>query len=376
MKVWFFWNVPGGFLSIICLLLAYCCKKYNKDFNFKFDSKFLLYFVIGFIAVIIATDKINISILLSRILLIYNVLIIYYIDYKYQKQILNYTINIFVIILLPSIVLFCMFLIGIDVFNGGTITNTELGYSLVNHYFFLSNGSSIRFQSIFCEPGHLATILPMLLLGTRYDFKQKKVLFLSFVVLMTFSLAGYILMFLGIIFTRIINGKIRLVKICRSVLNFIIVLVVGFSVFGKSAVIQELIISRILFDPERGTIAGNNRVTYQVDNYIETMSFKDKFWGGLNLEDYPNLMGTGIKIYMLQFGIVAIIFIFLFYFLLLKKRFSRGGVYILLIFSLSFLQRCYAIWFCQLVLYILLISMYFYEKNTYLVQARKLSKAN
>lgn len=360
MKAWFLWDIQGGYLSLICLIVAFVARKTKRSFYFKFDSRFFPLLIIGCLATLIAENEKTIVVCVAKILLVINVLIIYYLDYKNQKELLQFIINGFVLILIPSILLYYVFLFGYDLFNGGIIHNDNLGYTFTNHYFFLSGYYGIRFQSIFCEPGHLAMIISLLLFGTNYDLKNWKVCFLIFIILTSLSLAGYVIMFLGLILSRLSINKISLLKILKSSIGIITILVLiwgGFALLGKTETLNDLILSRIAFDEDRGTIAGDNRVSWQVDQYIESMSLDEMLLGGANLNYNNELQGTGIKMYMIQYGIIAIVLIFLFYYLLLKKKFSKIGAFALLLFSLSFIQRCYAIWFCQMVMYALFVSI-------------------
>lgn len=366
MKAWFLWDIQGGYLSLICLIVAFVAKKTKRSIFFKFDNRFFPLLIIGCLATLIAENEKTIVVYVAKILLVINVLIIYYLDSKNQKELLQFIINGFVLILIPSILLYYAFLFGYDLFNGGIIHNDNLGYTFTNHYFFLSGFYGIRFQSIFCEPGHLAMIISLLLFGTGYDFKDWKVCFLTFVVLASLSLAGYVIMFLGFVFSRFSEGKFKLTKILKSSIGILTVLLLiwgGFTLLGKTEILNELILSRIAFDEDRGTISGDNRVSWQVDQYIESMSLDEMLLGGVNLKYNDELQGTGIKMYMIQYGIIAIALIFLFYYLLLKKKFSKIGTFALLLFSLSFIQRCYAIWFCQMVMYALFVSINWTNKK-------------
>lgn len=367
MKAWFLWDIQGGYLSLMCLIVAFVAQKIKRTIQFKFDNKFFPLLIIGCLATIIAENEKTFVVCVAKVLLVINVLVIYYLDYKTQKELFHFIINGFIFILIPSIALYYAYLFGYDLFNGGIIHNDNLGYTFTNHYFFLSGHYGIRFQSIFCEPGHLAMIVSLLLFGTGYDYKDWKVWFLTFIILASLSLAGYVIMFLGIIFSRFAKGKINLSKILKSSIGVLTILILiwgGFALLGKTEILNELILSRIVFDEDRGTIAGDNRVSWQVDQYIESMSIEEMLFGGVNLNYNYELQGTGIKMYMIQYGIVSIVLIFLFYALLLKKKFSKIGAFALLLFSLSFIQRCYAIWFCQMVMYALIISINWFNKKS------------
>ena len=118
----------------------------------------------------------------------------------------------------------------------------------------------------------------------------------------------------------------------------------------------------MVFDPDTGKLSGDNRVSYATDLFIATLDIKTLFWGGIDIEQH-GLAGTGIKMYVLQFGIIGVFATFFMYYNILKNRSYKYGIFCLLVFIMSFIQRCYAIWFCQIFMFIYCVTLGYKIKN-------------
>ena len=118
-------------------------------------------------------------------------------------------------------------------------------------------------------------------------------------------------------------------------------------------VFYELIFKRLELDG--GTIAGDNRYTAEFESFYELkmenpryfiLGMQEKF----DINSFPK--NAGYKVYLIENGLVALIFLFLRYCAVLFSRFSYKGCALLILFSLSFLQRPYADWFVMYLLFV------------------------
>lgn len=329
-----------------------------KNVNIGINLVSITIFVIGIWAALLANEDERLVGVMSRFLLILNVVVLYNMPSYLKEDLLKYISKVFALMLVPSLFLFVLFNIGFDVANLGWIKHRQFGYEFINHIFFLSGSYGIRFQSYFCEPGHLGMIIALLLYALKMNFRLWYVKIFMLSLLFTFSLAGYVLAFIGFLFISILQKRIAYTV--RNILFFCCIMsciMAGFYFTGKYSLMNEFIIERLAFDKNEGTIAGDNRVSYQVDRYIEDADFDTLLYGGVDLNINENLKGTGVKLYMLQFGAIAIFVLFLFYLLMLYKQRSFFGFLCLILFSFSFIQRCYALWFCELVIFVCSLSV-------------------
>ena len=82
------------------------------------------------------------------------------------------------------------------------VDNSDLGYTGNNYYLFVVDHDIVyfpRFRSIFAEPGHLTMGIIPLLFANRFNLKNKFVVILLLIEIFTFSLAGFVLIFVSLL---------------------------------------------------------------------------------------------------------------------------------------------------------------------------------
>ena len=70
------------------------------------------------------------------------------------------------------------------------------------------------------------------------------------------------------------------------------------------------------------------------------------------------IRGTGLYIHIIQYGIIGVLSILFYYMLILfkyKKTYLSIGLFFLYIFA--FYQRSYALWACELILFVSYVSI-------------------
>lgn len=208
-----------------------------------------------------------------------------------------------------------------------------------------------RFQGLFLEPGHIGMIISFVLFCRGYDLRSKQNWILILSLILSFSLAGYILAILGLIMHLLLQGRLSFKAI------FLTIICLGslalFAIKQQNNIFYELIFKRLEFDD--GTMAGDNRYTSVFESFYELnmknrqyflLGMRDKF----DINDFPG--NAGYKVYLIQEGAIALVFLFLRYFAILYSQFTFKGFALLILFSLSFLQRPYADWFVMYLLFV------------------------
>lgn len=246
-----------------------------------------------------------------------------------------------------------------------------LSYVIRENYIFYvySDFYGIRFNGPFIEPGHLGMMSAFLLFANGFDIKRKENVVIMLTLVLTWSLAGYVLALVGYIFTMYDQRKIQL----KQVISFLVVVVIIFLYANfyndGDNLLNELIFSRLESDEEKG-ISGNNRVDNEVMLYFYSLFLNEK----LLLFGYGNDMydwlasnrhgGTGIYMYAVRFGLVGSIAAMAFYLLYALFHKTKSIAFLFVIFVLSlFWQRSYPFWFSWIICFVYGITNHQYNLN-------------
>ncbi len=220
-----------------------------------------------------------------------------------------------------------------------------------------------RFNGPFLEPGHQAMISGILLFANRLKFKSNPYLWIIlFAIIISFSLAGYIILGIGLILIYI--------KSISKLIGFAVLILLANYVItdlwndGDNPV-NLLIVDRLSLDEEKG-ISGNNRTIGNTDNFFnENVKNGRIILGVRNLnEENRFIVGAGYKIFLLRFGLVSAFFVAYLYYLLITPGSNRRYAYsFFFLMFLIFLQRAYPMWFSWLLPYVLGIGSYYTGKH-------------
>lgn len=210
--------------------------------------------------------------------------------------------------------------------------NPEAQYYFSNHYLYLVNNSAFirwdadiptffRFSSIFSEPGYLGIMLTFLLFINKFDLKDRRNIVYLISLLLTLSLAGYIMALLAYTAHRLELSKNRIAVL----VSIGIALMAGYLFFsnykGGNNAINDAIIARLKVE-EDGNIAGNNRTSEALDKQFEDfLTSTDLFFGVPNRDQIE--FGVGYKKFLMKNGLLG----FLLFLLFLTGIAKRSGHY-------------------------------------------------
>lgn len=267
---------------------------------------------------------------------------------KDKGALLGFISNVMGLLLAVSLTGWCLYLVGykFPVFENIDL-KTDLHF-LTNHYVFFENASSPsifpRFRGFFIEPGQLATPCTFLFFARGAIFKDKINIILLLAILISFSLAGYVALLVGLFLKNLfIEKKYKIARI----LGFVLILssIGWYSIqnASKDDPLMSLVIERLEYDEELG-IAGNNRTDSEFDNHFEQFLKSDKiFWGmgdeiKIGYESWTN-HASGIKKFFVNFGLLGIITMILLTGLLLKRNYCRETLVFFVVIWMAFLVR-------------------------------------
>lgn len=252
--------------------------------------------------------------------------------------------------------------------------DTLSSYADFNNYFFvlISNQDIIvhRFQSIFSEPGHLGMICSFILYLNKFNLKRINIILILLGLIMSLSLAAYLLLIIGIILFRISKSKNIMKMFLQGIVTLSIFISIGFFIatYYKNTLIYELIIERLEYDDDKG-IVGNNRNSDYFEYYYDSHFYKNENWLlGIGNEKMAkaNIIGksSSYKFFIVKSGILSIILLFLFYLSIACKEKSWYIFGFLLLYLASFLQRPYALWEIEFILFICATAIQQKNKKT------------
>lgn len=240
------------------------------------------------------------------------------------------------LIVLISSFFYVLFLLGVD------LPHTTLALSensrkdrLENYYFFVfayEMFGMTRFYSIFLEPGYLTLGVAPLLFIYKYDVKNKYVLILLLSQLLSFSLAGLILLFFGFVYCTLCgNEKGKVKKILLGLLVILFGLTVLYNLLGYEY-FYNTIFSRLII--ENGTLSGDDRSSLYLDSVYDSMMKTSSMWTGTDFDvSYSEKGVSGYKLFAVQNGIIGVAIVVISYISLIsikKIRFNYQIGFIIL----------------------------------------------
>ena len=358
LQPWFFWHIKAGIFYAIVFLSFYY---YKSNAVFCVKRKYLILIVLLLIAAISHTNSSFFSII-SHIFLILSAISIFSCTDLERASFFDILYKCFAILLTISLGFHILLLLGIKLPSLGIIQYGNMDIYLYNNYIFTLYGSyGVRFHSIFCEPGHVGMIISFLLYFLKYDMRNKYVVLLIINLLFTLSLAGYLLLLFGWLINYITDFSAK---------KMLLIIIVGFSLYysyvllvdilSSDNIIYEYVLKRLVYDEDAGTIKGDNRVSQYLTDYIENNLSLYEYLLGLSHDKFDKLIamyggGSGYKMYLIEFGMLSIVFVFFFYFYMLylfkeNRHFMIGAF---LLFVIAFIQRSYPFWISEMFIFML-----------------------
>lgn len=287
-------------------------------------------------------------------------------DIYNQKQCLKYIFKWFAWMMVPSIIVYVFVQFGtMPSFGSIAITddvNVNTGFEYINrtNYLFYcwSSVYNIRFNGPFVEPGHLGMITAFLLFADGFQFKKKETWILILTILMTLSLSGYFLLVAAYLFMKIEKQQVNISLVVFIFSVLILIYSIGKFYNGGDNFLNDMILSRLEYDEERG-FSGNNRVTAMVYIYYDAM-FNDigtlLYGYKKDVVDYMLMNkegGTGFLMSMVAHGLIGTIAGILFYFVYyLFSEHKRTAFLFFTFVIMLYWQRTYPFWYSWIICFV------------------------
>lgn len=238
-------------------------------------------------------------------------------------DILSFITKWLAIVVLISMVFYVLFLLGVSLPHYTlALSGNSRKEALENYYFFVHAYNlygSIRFNSIFLEPGYLTLGVAPLLFIHKYNVKNKYVFILLLSQLLSFSLAGLILLAFGFLYCMFCSNERRNIsRIISGVIILLISIFLLYNFFGENY-FNEKIFSRLqLVD---GDFSIKERSSLYLDGVYDKMINSNKKWFGTTFDVSFSEKGvSGYKLFAVRNGIIGILLVFLAYVSLISYK--------------------------------------------------------
>ena len=239
-----------------------------------------------------------------------------------------------------------------------TLITQDSGYYFENYYFFVKNIGLFsffpRFQSVFLEPGYLGCISVFMIFLNKYNLRKwYNIVYLGTVVL-SFSLAAWLLFFIGYIPYISQRGRSK-----WAYLLLLLVIVGVFYYFSHtSEVVKTMISGRLVF--ENGEMIGYNRSGDVVRDVWKYHFWNTDKWMSGFRDDFDKLYDFGASVdlitYIIRYGLFAAVAYIVFMLTCLSGNRSYRGMWLFLI-TFAFVFRGYTIMFWDAFLMVYLAGL-------------------
>ncbi len=362
MELWIGWNGRKTTMLILFGCGALFIKMAYK-IPFKFSGRNIVLILLFYIAYLYKLNAGFAQVFTQIPSQLIPIICIVCIADEYKEKTLYYITKWYARLILLSLLIYVLTLL-IPIPSFGNIEFAqEVDYGFFSNYLFyvksmmnVAEGGFIRFNGPFLEPGYVGMIGAFLLFANRFDFKKKENKIILISVLLSMSLAGWMLTLIGYILNLFHIGKISISRLVFSLLLVISFIYIGQSYNGGDNMINNEILSRLEYDEEKG-FSGNNR------NSLAITTLAIEIWRGntdvlffgypqktfLQYEDYE-LIGSGFDHFLVHHGLLGVLLGLSFYIFAIITAKDRKFALLFFIFVLfSFWQRCYAHWFSWII---------------------------
>ena len=357
MYPWMTLEINSLYVSCIGFIVCVFNRVLYKDYFYKFNSIVVVVLLLLYIWVSLHSTIFG---FINSVFNFYIVFILLSLRNVYKIELFRFITKWFSIFLSISLFLFILYYIGLPLPHT-SLYFPELNYTFENYYFFVYDSNELlpRFRSVFGEPGHLTQGLILLLVGNKLNLKDKYVFLLFIAQIFTFSLAGYICLFVSFLLFSIFSRNSF-----KRVLIPIFVFLTLFLIFinmSEDSFLYEIIGYRMNFNLDS---TRNERVGYDTEVIFKRFINSGQLLWGLDPTTLSKIDGAGYKVFLMSYGLVGGLLTFAFYWLYYRSMKMRECIVILFVFLLEQYQGSASLWFCVLIGFILGINNIKYG-NTY-----------
>ncbi len=378
MKIWIGWDGRGNiFMFLFSVLALFVSSLYKVPLSFT--RKNILLCVLLYVVSIIIGRYYDFDIILKLFFATLLPFICVVCLRDNLKPVCLSLITKYYAILLCTSICFWLANMVVDMPAWGIIKFDNLGgYEDFDNYIFFVQERSVdgtgRFSGPFLEPGYVGMMGAFLLMSNLFELRNKYNIIILVSILLSFSLAGYMLTFVGYVLCQYYKGKLSLSFLLKSGAVIFLLLIFGIIYNGGDNMFNSLVLSRFQASDNETGFSGNNRTSLPIMLMFYEMWSDPSlllFGYGPNaldgLEEYQKV-GTGFQFFMVMHGLLQFLLIMLYYIIVCLTSKDKKIAFLFLLFVfISFLQRDYALWLSWIICF-----SYCVESSDYYIFQMKL----
>lgn len=247
----------------------------------------------------------------------------------------------------------------------------DFGYIFENHFLYVVNlrrlhDYVLRFSSIFLEPGYLGCFLSTILFVEEFKIKKWYNLIFLIALILTFSLAGWLVFGVGIFLLQMMNSSNRVFKLLLLFASLCLFDYVFSTLNGGDNVVNEFILERMKYDSSTGTIEGYNRTEEAFDEWFRGFLFTSDVLFG-NPTQYQTLwsdsVNVGWKYYVACNGFVGLLAYILYLLSVVRVNGSKYLGFSMMILMILIFSRGQFFNFSSLFMIIYFVGIYKLTNN-------------
>lgn len=362
MNVSFLWSIGIWYAFIAAAMCCAAILLSNSQTETIFSRKDFFLPLCSAAIVLIYIQLTTDGTLVSMIMCIFHIIIFYTIfrlNPTYIAQLCLFITKAMAVLIGISIFFFVLYLLG---FNLPHHSGSFWLYDFDIYPFFLLDDRNLflilpRFHAFFLEPGHMGTVLVLLLAAQKGMWKRWYNIILLVALFLSFSLAAYGLLAITVVLHMWIDRKHIIGKLL--IFAAVIAAAVGFSfVYNQGDnMLNQAIVMRLEVNETGDDIEGNNRVTAWFEAEFDSFLHSGDILFGRDMpkDEFGN---AGYRVYIYEHGFVGFILTYLFYILAMYKGPDKRAFIAMLALSLAnFWIRAYPMHYAFLLPYYFMAYM-------------------
>ncbi|MBM6993661.1 MAG: hypothetical protein I3J02_10445 [Prevotella sp.] len=317
LSIWFMWSLATVYCVVACipLVLSWLISRTLNDSLYEANTRqwgtliFLVYLIYQLI-----TNGDGFNAFIAACFHSFIVFTLLSLKEEYRNRLarsLSICIGCILAISIPAYMLYIL---------GYPLPNYAMGdsiYTFSNYYFFLVDTNAVelfpRFRSIFLEPGHVGTVCALLLFTQIGKWHRWYNILMIAALIMSFSLAAYILFILIIFVGLWMQRKHVFVKLALIVSVISSVGIGAYFYNDGNNLLNELILARLEINDE-GKLTGDNRVSGSFeDEFDQFMESDDILFGRDYTVEKYGFGNSGYRVFLFNYGFVGLVLSVLFY---------------------------------------------------------------